>query len=353
MLKIKVLFVIDRIMIGGAEQVFIDILKLMQGRVEPFVLLISRTEPKQLQRIDGLANVFQLNRSSKFAITSLIKTYRIIKTVDLLHVHLRPTFRYINLVRLLTCSRKPVLFHDHHHISDIGFMHQLLMFNLFQIDYYLAVNQDVLLWARDNWKFKLSGFLLNLPPTDKTETGLNLNKSFESELDYQGFVCVGNIKRSKNQLFAAFLALKLNEVVVFYGNKQDTEYYNELINQNRIIVTEGENNPSVYFNKYKFGLCTSRSESGPLVILEYFVAGLPFLSYKTGGIADVLYKYVPEYFLETFELNEWIDRYEELNRNYKRIPIELIEMVLEKEFNKEEYANQLMNIYTKCLKSAS
>ena len=353
MSKIKVLYVIDRIMIGGAEQVFIDILKLMQGRVEPFVLLISRTEPQQLKRIVGLANVFQLNRSSKFAIISFIKTHQIVKSVDLLHVHLRPTLRYINLVRFLTLSRKPIIFHDHHHISSIGFINQLLMFNLFPIDYYLAVNEDVLLWARDNWKFKASGFLLNFPPTDKTETVLNLNKTFERELDYHGFVCVGNIKKAKNQLFATFFAQELHETVVFYGNNQDIEYYNELIIQNGIIVIEGENNPSVYFNNYKFGLCTSRSESGPLVILEYFVAGLPFLSYKTGGIADVLFRYVPEYFLDTFDLNDWMDRYKQLNSNYKRIPIELIEMVLEKEFNREEYANELMNIYKKCLKSDS
>jgi hypothetical protein len=46
-----------------------------------------------------------------------------------------------------------------------------------------------------------------------------------------------------------------------------------------------------------------------------------------------------------------------INFEYKGIPedlpIELIEMVLEKEFNREEYANELMNIYKKCLKSDS
>ena len=51
MSKTKVLYVIDRIMIGGAEQVFIDILNLMQGRVEIFVLLISETEHFQLNRL--------------------------------------------------------------------------------------------------------------------------------------------------------------------------------------------------------------------------------------------------------------------------------------------------------------
>ena len=117
----------------------------------------------------------------------------------------------------------------------------------------------------------------------------------------------------------------------------------------KALVVEGDNKPSVHFDNFKFGLCTSISESGPLVILEYFVAGLPFLSYKTGGIADILYKYVPEYFLDSFEINDWIERHTQLSQNYQRIPKDLIELVLEKEFNRDIYANKLIEIYTKCL----
>ena len=346
MSKIKVLYVIDRIMVGGAEQVFIDILKLMQGKVEPFVLLISRSEPQQLERIQGLAKVFELNRNSRFSVTSLIRTYRIIKSVDLLHVHLRPTLRYINLVRLYPSKKKTVIFHDHHHISMISLFNQLLMFKLVPLDYYLAVNEGVLSWARDNWKFKSSGFLLNLPSID--ENVLPLINNFSKQWGRDGFICVGNIKKAKNQKFALQLAHSLNERIIFYGNNQDSEYFNNLISSRGMIV-EGDNKPCKHFDNFQFGLCTSISESGPLVILEYFVAGLPFLSYKTGGIADILHKYVPEYFLDSFEISDWIERYNQLSQNYQRIPKDLIKLVLEREFNRDVYANKLMEIYTKCL----
>jgi glycosyltransferase involved in cell wall biosynthesis len=79
------------------------------------------------------------------------------------------------------------------------------------------------------------------------------------------------------------------------------------------------------------------------------VAGLPFLSHKTGGIAEILSKYVPEYFLENFDLEKWKERYNFLNENYQRIPRGLIEEVLEKEFNREVYAEKLLHIYRNCL----
>jgi glycosyltransferase involved in cell wall biosynthesis len=336
-------------MIGGAEQVFIDILKLMQDRVDASVLLISHTEQKQLMRIKGLAEIYELKRKSKFSILAFIRTFFIIRRADLLHIHLRPTLRYINFVLLFSSSKKPIVFHDHHHVSKIGIINQILMFKLNTLDYYLSVNESVLIWANENWKFKYSGFLLNLPAMENIKIGINLQQLFEGK----GFVCVGNIKKSKNQLFAVQLAKSLNEAVAFYGNNQDLVYYNQLSKEEDIKIIEGDNQPSKEFAKFKFGLCTSVSESGPLVILEYFVAGLPFLSYKTGGIADVLYKYVPQYFLENFEINDWIKRYETLNQNYQRIPAGLIERVLDIEFNRDVYANKLLEIYSKCLKSAS
>lgn len=230
----------------------------------------------------------------------------------------------------------------------ISLFNQLLMFRIVPLDYYLAVNEGVLSWARVNWKFKSSGFLLNLPTIDDTVLPANLNNISPKESDCNGFICVGNIKKAKNQIFALQLAHSLNERITFYGNNQDSEYFKHLMDSKALVV-EGDNKPSVHFDNFKFGLCTSISESGPLVILEYFVAGLPFLSYKTGGIADILYKYVPEYFLDSFEINDWIERHTQLSQNYQRIPKDLIELVLEKEFNRDIYANKLIEIYTKCL----
>jgi glycosyltransferase involved in cell wall biosynthesis len=106
-------------------------------------------------------------------------------------------------------------------------------------------------------------------------------------------------------------------------------------------------------NNYKFGLCTSISESGPLVVLEYFVSGLPFIAFKTGGICEILFKYVPEYFMDDFVLENWIERYKLLEKDYQRIPKELIDRVINTEFNSELYADKLMDIYKKCRKADS
>ena len=354
MSKPKVLLIIDRIMIGGAEQVFIDILKLMNHRVEAKVLLISNSEPNQILRITGIAPYYELNRKYKFSIRSIIEMNRLMCSADILHVHLRPTLRYVNFVRFLTFNRTKLVYHDHHHIGQLSFIQEMLMYKIIKVDYYIAVSRDVLKWARNNWNFTTgSAHLLNLPQI-KNDTVMEGNTSIKVEgIQQLEFVCVGNIKKSKNQLFAANFTLNVEQEILFYGNNQDNDYF-DLVNQIKgVKLVSGEDNPVQYFGMFKFGLCTSFAESGPLVILEYFIAGLPFLSYRTGGIADVLYQYVPEYFMDTFEMQDWIERYEALNSNYKRIPQGLIDMVIEKEFNQDVYANSLLEIYNKCLKNDS
>jgi glycosyltransferase involved in cell wall biosynthesis len=354
MSKPKVLLIIDRIMIGGAEQVFVDILKLINHRVEAKVLLISSSEPNQILRIQGIAPYYELNRKYKFSIRAIIQTNMLMCSADILHVHLRPTLRYVNFVRFLTFNRTKLVYHDHHHIGQLSFIQEMLMYKIIKVDYYIAVNRDVLKWARNKWNFTTgSAYLLNLPKI-KNETPFEGNTSVNLEgIQQLAFVCVGNIKKSKNQLFAASFALKVVQSILFYGNNQDKTYFDLVSNIEGVTVVSGEDNPVQHFGMFKFGLCSSFAESGPLVILEYFVSGLPFLSYRTGGIADVLYQYVPEYFMDTFEMQDWIERYEALNSNYKRIPQELIDRVIEKEFNQDVYAKSLLEIYNKCLKNAS
>jgi glycosyltransferase involved in cell wall biosynthesis len=355
MSKIKVLYVIDRIMVGGAEQVFIDILSLMQDRVEPYVLLISRSEPQQLKRLQGLAKVFELNRNSRLSITSLMRTYRIIKSVDLLHVHLRPTLRYINLVRLFSKAPKPLLFHDHYGITRLGLMDELLMFRLVKVDYYLAVNMNVMNWAKQKWQFKGIDFLTNIPSVSGLKNNVIDVATNEKNLkNYDThFVYVSNIKHTKNQKFALELSQKIGKNILFIGNNQDNAYFNELTLRCSHCIIENEENPVRYFDNCKFGIFTSPMETGPLVVLEYFVSGLPFIAFKTGGISDILFKYVPEYFMDDFVLENWIDRYKLLLKDYQRIPQELIDRVINTEFNSKLYAEKLMEIYKKCRKADS
>jgi len=351
MSKIKVLYVIDRIMVGGAEQVFVDILKLMQGRVDLFVLLISPTEPFQLSRLKGLATTYQTNRKSKTSLSTIIKISKIIKDVDIIHVHLRPTLRYINLIQLVCFIRKPLVFHDHYGEIEIDNSPPSIICRLIKPDFYVGVSLQLCNWAVSVWNIEKQNTecLINL-----SRGSLIYNEPTEKLKLQKEFVLVGNIKPVKNQQFAIDFINKLGDVNLdLIGNVQDEKYFKMIGLAPRINHIENVSNAMLLLNNYQFGLCTSISESGPLVVLEYFVSGLPFIAFKTGGISEILFKYVPEYFMDDFVLENWIDRYKVLEKDYQRIPQELIDRVINTEFNSELYADRLMEIYKKCRKADS
>jgi glycosyltransferase involved in cell wall biosynthesis len=227
------------------------------------------------------------------------------------------------------------------------------MFRLVKVDHYLAVNQSVMNWAKQKWSFKGADFLINIPNVDIVNQCEHVEDNNEDFLKNREiyFVYVSNIKFIKNQTFALEFSQKTGKEIVFIGNNQEDAYYNNLLQQCNDCIIENEDNPTRYFDNCKFGVFTSPMETGPLVVLEYFVSGLPFIAYKTGGISEILYKYVPEYFMDDFILDNWIERYKELEKDYKRIPEELIAKVLKTEFNNEVYANKLMDIYKKCTKA--
>jgi len=348
MSKIKVLYVIDRIMVGGAEQVFIDIVELLENTIDVEVLIITKTEKSQLQRIPSTVKIHELNRNHKFSLLALWKCKKILSNHDLVHIHLRHSYRYISLIRNLFNLSVKLIFHDHYGKIQIDEKAPFAFYHFLRPDFYIGVSDSLSSWAQSVWRMPSNQtmFLQNLPRRNQR---VNLNCQ-NSELFKCEFVLVGNIKPIKNQSFAINLVEKNNKSSIeIIGKIQDRSYYDNLEKPSNVNFNLTEDNAFSKLNDFKFGLCTSISESGPLVILEYFVAGLPFLSYKTGGIADILYKYVPEYFLDSFEISDWIERYNQLSQNYQRIPKDLIKLVLEREFNRDVYANKLMEIYTKCL----
>jgi glycosyltransferase involved in cell wall biosynthesis len=335
-------------MIGGAEQVFLDIVNLMSGKLNFNVLFISQAYDKRKSQIPNLIEIIELNRKNKFSIKKAYELSNILNRYNIVHVHLRHTFKYIILIKRLFRLKIKVVFHDHFGEIKINKSLPFLYAKCLKPDFYIGVSQDLVNWSNEKWNISLSNSmtLVNLPKIDR----LNFNQS----LNLEKIVLVGNIKPVKNQKFAIDFTSAIHFDLDMIGKIQDKTYYEDQIQPN---LSESQNvlvdidNAGSILSKYKFGLCTSISESGPLVILEYFVAGLPFLSYKTGGIADILAKYVPQYFLDNFEVREWKARYNFLNENYQRIPRDLIDLVIEREFNREVYAEKLLNIYNQCLDS--
>ena len=97
----NVLQVIDRLNIGGAERVMLNITRLLAERnIEVGVLLFN--EGFALDKdIDKRAKLFVLNRNNKFSIAKLYKTFRICSKYEIVHVHMRHCYRYVKLAQLL------------------------------------------------------------------------------------------------------------------------------------------------------------------------------------------------------------------------------------------------------------
>ena len=68
-------------------------------------------------------------------------------------------------------------------------------------------------------------------------------------------------------------------------------------------------------SNYQIAIHVAHSESGPLVLMEYLIQGLPFLAHKTGEVADVLYSELPECFVNSLEKHEWNRKLEFLRSN--------------------------------------
>jgi len=225
----------------------------------------------------------------------------------------------------------------------------------FKPDIYIGVSEESCIWAKDKWKISPSNVYLfiNLPKLafiELFERNFNqiINPIDESKYfpEFKS-VCVGNIKKGKNQLFAIELAKELDFNLTLIGTNQDSLYYKKIIASlnKKIELNENCYNTEDILMDYNLALMVSENESGPLVLMEYLLAGLPFIAYKTGGISEVLFKYFPDFFIDNFDISIWKERITQFMYNPPVIDKIKVKEIVDKEFNREIYFNQLMRIY--------
>jgi len=345
MLNKRLLFVIDSLESGGAEQVFADIVELLYGYVNFDVLLI---QPKRDEAYDlpKEVKIMYLNRINKWSFQSFFKCRAILKQYDIVHVHMRHTYRYIAIISKSVLRPPKLILHDHYGLVSTGSDSTFRFAFLFKPDIYIGVSQLLSNWAKSTWRLaeQNNHTLVNIP----SARFLNFQVNNKSQNKTGDLVMVANIKRNKNQIFASEISQRLKRKLTFIGKKQDTDYSNQLLNEqgsNLIEIIEDINDVKLVLHKYKLGLFTSFYESGPLVVLEYLLCGIPFLAYKTGEVANIASRYFPEYFIDNFNLDEWCEKIRAIELDYTSISETLLSEMIQKEFNVESYRSKLLSIY--------
>lgn len=82
------------------------------------------------------------------------------------------------------------------------------------------------------------------------------------------------------------------------------------------------------------------------MLLEYLNNELPFLAFDTGEISKMLKPHYPEFFIDNFDVNSWVER---INLIFaKEYDKSKMHKIINQYFGEEEFFKNLMFIY-KCV----
>ena len=335
----KVLQVIDRLNVGGAERVCLDISNLLFKKNINVAVLTILEKGELLSFLDSNIKIYCLQRKSKFNIKTMKKMILILNNYDIAHIHMRHTYRYVKFASLFYKLSCKLILHDHFGSIALDKSIPLFMNNFLKPKFYIGVSNELVKWAKEVLKVSEIYLLENIIVKKKYST----NQKKDTIVD------VSNIAPIKNQLFSIKLIEKTSYNLVIYGKIKDVNYYNHLkkylrLNnlENRVSFIHNENNIQKVLGSFKLGLMTSVSESGPLILIEYLAQSLPFVAYKTGQVANVLSDELP-FFADDFNLDNWLDKMAKaMDFDSKNLTDYYYKF-----FNPSDYTNKCIEIYKK------
>jgi glycosyltransferase involved in cell wall biosynthesis len=346
--KLRILYVIDTLEVGGAESVCLDIFyNITIYDVCPDLLVIQGKNKTEYNLIKS-RNIFYLNRKSKSSFGAYLKLTFLLRKYKIIHCHLNHTFRYVKCTQFLFYPflfKQKIVLHDHG-FGQMRNIKDVFLSKLFIPHFYITVTPEKSNWGQINYGLDIgkSAVLTNLLPRLGSENNLSItNKNQLKDL-----VIVGNVKYVKNHKFAALVAKELNRSLDIIGKLQDIECSEEVlkVSEGKVTFLTDIGDVSLVLPIYKMGLFTSFNESGPIVLLEYLASGLPFVSHNVGSIGKILEQYFPEMFLKNLVVEEWCGRISELNNSYQ-LDMDKVNFVFDNHFNREIYFKKLVDIYKK------
>lgn len=344
MAEFKVLQVIDRLEVGGAERVFLDLTYLLLNEnIKVDALLISGKGPLY-SSIDSRAGKYFLNRKWKFNPFKMVECASICSRYQIVHVHMRHTYAYVRLAQIISFKKFNIIFHDHFGDNEMSFSSLFTLKGFFKPKYYIGVSKHSVNWAIAKLNIDNSRvFLLKniiIPSDDSVK--LNSNRDL---------LMISNIRPIKNIELAVGLAKNFRRKLTIYGNAPADEYSENILKlieaTDYVELIQGENNIQRFFKNYSLAVHTAHLETGPLVLIEYLARGLPFLAHAVGEVAEVLKDEIPECFINSLDITKWEEKISYLEKAAPS-PEKLIGL-FNKYFGTKGYIGKCMNIYKEIL----
>jgi glycosyltransferase involved in cell wall biosynthesis len=112
--KLKVVQIIDRLHIGGAERILVMLSNILHSHGHTVKVITTVSEGPLANQLNKGIEHINLGRKWKWNVITMRNLVNEIKDYDIIHVHSSHNLRYVYLAMKLFLVKKPIFFHEHY-----------------------------------------------------------------------------------------------------------------------------------------------------------------------------------------------------------------------------------------------
>lgn len=299
--QLRVLHVIDSLAPGGAERMLVELVNAAADYSVSAAICVTRHNLALSGKIDSNIPIFCLKRSYTWDLSAFWRFGKYVRQgkYNVIHAHGYSSFRFAFAACSFMGLRQKIVLHVH---SSAPPDCLTVCVGRWGVAHLIATALEPAEWAQKHLGLP-DGQISLLPNAIEIESyrqasPKDISEWFSVRPRWIGVV-VANILPAKDyaMLFQA-LALSTHRQdigVLVVGALADSDYFahcqkillQEQLSQQVIFVGERLDVAELLISA-DFGLLTSQRETGPLVLLEYMAAGLPFVTTQVGQVGRVV-----------------------------------------------------------------
>lgn len=305
---------IDSLAVGGAERMLVDMVNALNPLEFAVSVCVTRKTSTLASQIRKGIPFEVLNRQYTFDPAGFYRLHKYAEEqgVEIFHAHGRSTFAFLCVAHFLGVIKKPIILHDHYGdiVNDKSIPYWFPWVKKRYLAHYIGVSDLLGKWA----------VYAGVPKkrVSVVENGLDLNRFCQNTkedirakllISHDQKICimVGNLRPAKGLDLliqsCSGIPIGLLPAFVIVGKDADPVYTRmckELVKKAKLEAFfhfVGPQEDSIAWIKgADLAVMPSRSESGPLVLIEYLACGLPFIAFNVGGISQQVSEKLPEFF---------------------------------------------------------
>lgn len=365
---IRVFHITDSLTPGGTERILVDLVNGLWEQGIGVGVCVTRQDVQLAQDLLSDIPLVVLNRQTRWDLRAIRQFVGEIRQrhIFLLHAHGRGSVQFASVVKNLSFPQPKLLFHDH--FGEIGVDQSISLvlrgINRYCVDRYVAVDPKLQKWAIEQVGVRRERTVvlpnaINLHRFEAIQPISRKNLEITKPLVA---VMVANLRPQKDHLLL-FQALAQTVIakekihLLLVGLDLADEYSRkcrrtvEALGLTSQVTFMGERlDVPELLRTADIGLLSSRSESGPVVLLEYGASGLPFIATLTGQVAHFFHEHQQPFLVQPGDVAGYAQALDTLVNCLPAQRDELItkaRQLVYDHFGVKQQVKQLLTIYNK------